>query len=60
MEEKNQYQSKIFKELVRRNSINFHSPDYQAEVFQGIDFDSLKLKKIVKEFSKEVGGQNDI
>ena len=59
MEEKNQYQSKIFKELVRRNSINFHSPDYKAEVFSAVNADSLKLKNTVKEFSKKVGGEND-
>ena len=59
IEDNNQLQSKIFKELVERNSINFHSPYYEAEVFNLDDFDSLKLRNTVSKFSKKVGEKND-
>lgn len=59
IEDNNQFQSKIFKELVKRNSINFHSPYNEAEVFNAEDFDSLKLINTVSKFSKKVGEKND-
>lgn len=53
-------QSQIFKELVERNSINFQSPHFKAEVFRFDDnFDDKELKNIVKMFSKKVGEHNE-
>ncbi|SIQ03231.1 flavodoxin family protein [Halanaerobium kushneri] len=59
MKETSQFQRKIFKELVKRNSLNFHSPASEVEVFNAADFDSLKLKDIIKKFSEKVGESND-
>ncbi|MGM0500665.1 MAG: flavodoxin family protein [Bacillota bacterium] len=60
MKEKNESQSKIFKELVKRNSINFHSPYFKAEVFDAAEkFDNKALKNAVKMISKKAGEQND-
>ncbi|RCW51350.1 flavodoxin family protein [Halanaerobium sp. ST460_2HS_T2] len=59
MKETSQFQRKIFKELVTRNSLNFHSPASEVEVFNAADFDSLKLKDIIKKFSEKVGESND-
>lgn len=60
MEKINQSQNKIFKELVKRNSINFHSACFEAEVFElAADFDSKKIKNLVKVISEKVGEQND-
>ena len=60
MEKINQVQSQIFKELVKRNSINFHSACFEAEIFEvADDFDNKKLKNIVKVISEKVGEQND-
>jgi multimeric flavodoxin WrbA len=56
----NNKQSQIFKELVERNSINFHSPHFKAEVFLLDDhFDNKELKNAVKIFSKKVGECNE-
>ena len=52
-------QSEIFKELAERNSINFHSPYFEAETFNKADLDNQVLKNTVSKFSKKVGGQND-
>lgn len=52
-------QSLIFKELVERNSINFHSPHFKVEVFDLTDnLDTKELKNSVKMISKKVGEQN--
>src|SRR6056297_440553 len=60
MKEKNESQSKIFKELVERNSINFYSPHFKAEVFDlALKFDNTMLKDAVRIISKKVGEQND-
>ncbi|MEC9490925.1 MAG: NAD(P)H-dependent oxidoreductase [Halanaerobiales bacterium] len=60
MERINQVQSEIFKELVERNSINFHSLFFEAEVLElDDDFDTKKLKNAVKEISEKIGEQND-
>lgn len=60
MKEENESQSKIFKELVERNSINFHSPYYKAKVFNAAEkFDNKALKNTVKIISKKLGEQND-
>jgi multimeric flavodoxin WrbA len=60
MEEINEAQSKIFKKLVERNYINFHSANFKAEVFAvADDFDNKELKTAVKMISKKVGEQND-
>ena len=59
-EKKNEVQSQIFKELVQRNCINFHSPYFEAEVFVTADnFDKQRLINIVKMISKKVGEQYD-
>lgn len=59
-EETKQQQNQIFKDLVKRNSINFYSPYYEAEVLKTADkFDQDKLKNVVKSISKKVGEQND-
>jgi len=59
LKEENETQSKIFKELVARNGINFHSPYVEAEVFNlAADFDKRELKNTVKKISKKVGEQN--
>jgi hypothetical protein len=56
----NNKQSQIFKELVERNSINFHSPHFKAEVFLLDDnFDNKELKNAVKIFSKKAGEHNE-
>ncbi|PUU93068.1 flavodoxin family protein [Halanaerobium sp.] len=55
----NEAQTEIFKELVERNAINFHSPNFQAEVFAAADLDYQELKDTVSKFSKKVGEQND-
>ena len=60
MEEYDRVQSKIFIELAKRNSINFHSPYFEAEVFDAVDLDIKALKNTVKTFSKKVGDQNDL
>ncbi|RAK05265.1 NADPH-dependent FMN reductase [Halanaerobium saccharolyticum] len=60
MEKINQAQSKIFKELVKRNSINFHSAYCETEVFEvADDFNNKKIKNLVKVISEKVGEQND-
>ena len=60
IEEANQSQSKIFKELVKRNGINFHSAYVETEVFElAADFNKEKLKNIVRTISKKVGEQNE-
>lgn len=59
VEDNNQLQRKIFKELAERNSINFYAPYYGAEVFNAENFNSRKSKNYVSEFSKKVGEQND-
>jgi len=59
IEETNEPASKIFKNLVERNSINFHSPYFQTEVFAGTDLDYQELKDTVSQFSKKVGEKND-
>jgi hypothetical protein len=56
----NNKQSQIFKELIERNSINFHSPHFKSEVFLLDDnFDNKELKNAVKIFSKKVGECNE-
>jgi len=56
MEEIDEAQSQIFKELVQRNCINFHSPYFEAEVFDTADeFNNKKLNNAVKLISKKVG-----
>jgi len=55
----NQVQTEIFKELVERNAINFHSQYFKAEVFAAVDLNNPVLKNTVKQFSKKVGGEND-
>ncbi|MCC3143930.1 flavodoxin family protein [Halanaerobium sp. Z-7514] len=59
-EAKNEIQNKIFKELVERNSINFHSHHFKAEVLL-FDDKSIreKIEKIVNNFSQKVGVQNE-
>lgn len=60
LEEENEIQSQIFKKLVERNSINFHSPNFEAEVFEaGNNFDEKLLINAVKVISKKVGEHND-
>ncbi|MFP4020286.1 MAG: flavodoxin family protein [Halanaerobium sp.] len=60
LEEENEIQSQIFKKLVERNSINFHSPYFEAEVFEaGNNFDEKLLINAVKVISKKVGEHND-
>jgi len=60
IEEANQSQSKIFKELVKRNGINFHSAYVETEVFElAADFDNEELRKIVRIISEKVGEQSE-
>jgi len=60
MEEKDQNQSKIFEELVKRNGINFHSAYIEAEVFKlDANFDNERLKKTVRNISEKVGEQSE-
>ena len=59
VEEMDEAKNQIFKELVQRNSINFHSPYFKAEVFQLTDdFEVNGLKDSIKMISKKVGEQN--
>ena len=60
MEKIDRKQSEIFKKLVERNSLNFHSAYFEAEVFEMTeDFNNKKIKNIVKIISEKVGEQND-
>lgn len=60
MEEFNQSQSEIFKKLVKRNGINFHSAYTETEVFElTAELDTGELKKTVRSISEKVGGQNE-
>ena len=60
IKEKDQPQIKIFKELVERNSINFHSPNFKAQVFVlAEDFNNTEFKNDVKMISKRIGEDND-
>jgi multimeric flavodoxin WrbA len=60
MKENNEAQSQIFKELVQRNCINFHSAYFEAVVFELTDdFNNEELKNAVKVISKKVGEQNE-
>ncbi|MFW6281158.1 MAG: flavodoxin family protein, partial [Halanaerobium sp.] len=59
LEKVNEAQTEIFRELVKRNSINFHSPHFRAEVFAVTDLDYQELKDTVSEFSKKAGEKND-
>jgi len=60
-EEKIKTQSEIFKKLAVRNSINFYSPYFRAEVFNlANNFDKQKLKKSVSMISKKVGEQHEL
>ncbi len=60
IDKENNNQSQIFKELVERNSINFHSPHFKSEVFLLDDnFDDKELKNAVEIFSKKVGERNE-
>jgi len=59
IEETNEQTSRIFKNLVERNSINFHSPHFQTEVFAETDLDYQELKDTVNQFSKKAGEKND-
>jgi multimeric flavodoxin WrbA len=59
IEETNEQASEIFKNLVERNSINFHSPYFQTEVFAETDLDYQELKDTVSKFSKKAGEKND-
>jgi multimeric flavodoxin WrbA len=59
LEKVNEAQTEIFRELVKRNSINFHSPHFRAEVFALKDLDYQELKDTVSEFSKKAGEKND-
>ena len=59
LEKVNEAQTEIFKELVKRNAINFHSPHFQAEVFAAVDLNNQELKDTISKFSKKVGEMND-
>ncbi len=60
IDKENNNQSQIFKELVERNSINFHSPHFKSKVFLLDDnFDDKELKNAVETFSKKVGEGNE-
>ena len=59
LEKVNETQTEIFRELVERNSINFHSPYFQTEVFAETDLDYQELKDTVNQFSKKAGEKND-
>jgi multimeric flavodoxin WrbA len=60
LKEENEVQSQIFKELVERNCINFHSAYFEAEVFEaGDNFDKKQLINAVKVISKKVGEKNE-
>ena len=59
IKEEDQRQSKIFKALVERNSINFHSPNFKAEIFVlDEDFNNSEFENAVKFISKKVGVEN--
>lgn len=60
MEKFDENQSEIFKKLAKRNSINFHSPYFEAAVFDAFDSGDENLKNTVKIFSQKVGEQNDL
>lgn len=60
MEKMNQVQIQIFRELVERNCINFHSAYFETEVIKlAADFKNKKIKNTVKVISEKVGEQSD-
>ncbi|MFN2340059.1 MAG: flavodoxin family protein [Halanaerobium sp.] len=60
VKEEDQTQSKIFKKLVERNSINFHTDNFKAEIFVlNEDFNNSEFENAVKMISKKVGEDND-
>jgi multimeric flavodoxin WrbA len=60
IEEKHKKQNKIFKELVKRNGINFHSAYIETEIFDSAAaFNAEELRKIVRKISEKVGEQNE-